>query len=351
MSWILQKISEDWKAKLVSLLLAGIFWVYVQDLQFDSVNLSVPVEYIHLPNKLFWKVEPPRFVKLTVRGKKEDTKFPTSNLKAVVDLNEAKTGLHTYHILFDKNQIPDKVSVISFKDTIKIDFDRGIQKMVQVKPFIQGEVPAGYKIGRIIINPSKVIVEGAAEFLNNIRTVNTRPIIISDLKETFTFHTQISSENQFKMINVSDLEVTVTVYKQDTTNERLVENIKIDILGKDPALNASLSTNTVKAYVRGEVEDLKKIDPNQFHAYINLDGTRFIARTMNILPFDYEPDILVNIKNLYKDNNIEILELIPATVSVRFSVKPEFLKKMDDTTIKENKQNADSNTEDNSKLK
>lgn len=341
---------EDWKAKLVSLILAGIIWVYVQELQFDTVNLSVPVEYIHQPDKIFWKTEPPRFVKLMVRGKKEDTKFPTANLKAVVDLSEAMTGVHTYHIQFDKKQIPDKVSIIPFSSGIKIDFDKGVQKSIWVKPFIQGEVPEGFKIGRIVINPNKITVEGPAQILKNIRSINTRPIIITELKEAFTFHTQISSENQIKMLNISDIEVTVTVYKQDTTNERLIENIKIDILGKDPALNASLSTNTVKVYVRGDSEDLKKIDTNQFHAFINLEGTRFIARTLNILPFDYEPDIIVNIKNLYKDKKIEILELMPATISVRFSAKPEFLKKAEETVVKEGKAGADAN-DDTGKIK
>jgi len=337
MNSIIQKLREDWKAKFVSLLLAGIFWIYVQELQYDTVSLSVPIEYIHQPENLFWKSDPPRFVKIVVKGKKEDTKFPTSNLKAVVDLTEAKIGMHGYNIQFDRKQIPDKITLGNFDNVVKIDFDRGVRKEVWVKPLIQGEVPEGYKLGRIVINPNRIIVEGPARTLDDIRTINTRPIVISDLKETFTFHTQIASENQIKMLNAADIQVTITVYKQDTTNERLVDNIKIDMLGKDPALNVLLSSNTVKAYVRGDGEYLKKIDPSQFHAFINLDGTRFIAKTMNILPFDYEPDIIVNIKFLYKDKKVEILELIPATISVRFSVKPEFLKRAEEGAVKEGK--------------
>jgi|GEM_PF-2466939 len=330
MNRLVQILMEDWKAKLVSLLLAGIFWMYVQELQFDTVNLTVPIEYVHQPSNLYWKSEPPRFIKIVVRGKKEETKFPTSNLKAVVDLGEAKIGYHSYSIVFDKKQIPDKVSVSSYNNSIKIDFDKGIQKTVWVKPAFQGEVPEGYKRGRVTINPARVTIEGPAQALNGIRSIQTKPVIVTDLKETFTFHTAISSENQVKMLNKDDIEVTVTVYKQDTANERFVENIKIEVLGKDPALAASLSTNAVKAYVRGDGDDLKKIDPGQFQAYINLEGTRFAPKTTSILPFDYEPEIHVNIKYLYKDRNIEILELSPATVSVRFSVKPEFLRRVDE---------------------
>lgn len=346
MTWIFKKLAEDWKAKLVSLFLAGIFWIYVQELQYDTVTLSVPVEYLRQPENLFWKTDPPRFVKLKVRGKNEDTKFPTANLKATVDLNDAKQGIHTYRIQFDKKQIPDKLNILAFNDAVIIDFDKGVQKSLWVKPVILGEVPDGFKRGRMIISPDRILVEGPAQILDAIRSINTKPINIADLKETFTFRTQISSENQIRMINGSEIAVTITVYKQDTTNERLVENVKIDILGKDPALTAALSTNFIKVYIRGDAEDLRRIDPNQFHAFINLEGTRFIAKTLNILPFDYEPDIIVNIKNLYTDKKIEILELIPATVSVRFSVKPEFLKKAEEMMTKEAKNTNDQTGDD-----
>ncbi|MDH4199277.1 MAG: CdaR family protein [Spirochaetia bacterium] len=346
MKWILQKIIVDWKAKAVSLVLACLFWVYVQELQYDTISLSIPIDYINKPRDIYWKTEPPRFVKLGVRGKKDEIKFPTSTLKAVVDLSESKPGKHLFHIQFDKNQIPEKISLASFSDSVFIEFDNGIQKQLWVKPVIQGEVSAGYKQGRVTINPNKILVEGPAETLNKIRYIETKPIIINDLKETFTYHSQINSNNQFKLINGSEIEVTVTVYKQDTTNEKLVENIKIDILGKDPALVAALSTNTAKIYVRGDADDLKKLDPNQFHAFISLDGTRFIAKTLNILPFDYEPDITINIKNLYTDKKIEILELIPSTVSVRFSVKPEFLKKAEEALIKDEKPGGENPAEE-----
>jgi YbbR domain-containing protein len=336
MNWLITKIKEDWKAKIVSILIALVFWVYVQELQYDTVNLSVPIDYIQQPENIFWKSEPPRFIKLVVRGKKEDIKFPTSNLKAIVDLSEARPGKHNYSVLFDKKQIPEKVSISSSTDKVIIDFDRGIQKILWIKAEIQGEVAEGFKLGRITVTPNRVQVKGPAQILNQIRSISTKPVIINDLKESATFHVPLTSENQFEIMNGSEVEVELTVYKQDTTNEKFIENIKIDILGKDPALNASLSTNTVKVYIKGNADDLKKIDPSQFHAFINLDGTRFIQKTLNILPFDYEPDIIINIKNLVSDKKIEILELIPSTVSVRFSVKPDYYKKAEESLQKDN---------------
>lgn len=339
MNWLIQKLTHNWKPKLLSLFFAIVFWTYVQELQYDTVNLAVPIEYVNYPKNLFWRKEPPRFVKISVRGKKDEIKFPTSSLKAIVDLSQAKPGFGIYHVQFDKKQIPEKISISGFNNVVKIEFDRGVLKAMTVKANIQGDVAEGYKKGRITVNPVKVLVEGPAKVLNRLRVLETKPIVINDLKETFTYHTQLSAENSVKMLNGRDIEVTVTVYKQNTTNEKVIENVKIDILGKDPALNVSLSSTTVKIYVRGDSEALKKVDANQYHAYINLDGTRFIQKTLNIMPFDYEPDITVFVKDLYPDKGIELLDSIPASISVRFSVKPEYLKKIEEEREKEKEKN------------
>jgi YbbR domain-containing protein len=68
--------------------------------------------------------------------------------------------------------------------SVKVDLDHVIEKMVHVKPVVQGKPASGYRVAKITVNPPYINLQGARGQLIGLKEVLTEEVDISDLKET-----------------------------------------------------------------------------------------------------------------------------------------------------------------------
>jgi YbbR domain-containing protein len=324
-------VLENWKMKLVSLFIAIGVWTYVQELKMGTINISVPVKYINKPDSLYWKSEPPRFIKVVIRGREDELKFPTNNLKATVNLEKAIRGTNSYHINFDLAQIPDRINILSMPKNMSIELEMKITKSFWIRANIIGEVAEGFNKGRVTITPQKIRMEGPESAINSIQFIETDSINIDKAEDGIKKKASLVSPiSSLKFLDSAIVDVNILVYQENKTNEKFIDNIRVEIVNLDPALKAILSDTNVKIHIQGDQKILKTISNETFQATINLEGTRFNPITKNILPFDTEAGIPIQIKNRLKNSNVQILEVAPDSLTVRFIVKPEFLKSIDE---------------------
>ena len=66
--------------------------------------------------------------------------------------------------------------------TAEVSLARGLTKKgVVVKPVFSGNLPAGYLVGNVRIDPSKIEIAGEASILKNIDSINTKSIDLSKI--------------------------------------------------------------------------------------------------------------------------------------------------------------------------
>lgn len=95
-----------------------------------------------------------------------------------------------------------------------VQLARGLsKKVVEIKPVFSGELPAGYVLDRVRIDPSKIEVAGASTILDSLTAIDTEKIPLAT--ETKSFHKEVQLE----------LPEGVTV-----TNKKV--NVNIDIAEK-----------------------------------------------------------------------------------------------------------------------
>jgi len=325
MAELLKHITKNWKPKVVSLFIGIAVFIYVQDLKMETMSISVPVVYEGRPSQMLMSEEPPRFIKVTIRGKKEDLKFPTGNLTANVNLAGAKKGRRRYAITFDRAQIPEKIKILSIPKYFLIEFEANSVKSVYVKLVFEGEVAKGYIHGRGSIKPQKIEIRGPTSILNNIRQIDTEPVNLTDAKTDIKKMVNLNSPHKQVTLSRDNVEIEVAVYPENTTNEKIIEDIPIEVLNLDPALQVFLSDKTIKVHIRGNQAKLQDITAAAFVATINLEGTKYNPKTRNILPFDTESGIPIEIKSKITGEGVDILDITPDNLTVRFRIKPEFI--------------------------
>jgi len=314
-------ITENWKIKVASLILATFTWMYVRDLKLNTVNISVPITYESKPGNLTWKKDPPRYLKIKIRGRQEDLKFPTSSLRAIINLKNAKRGRNNYPVFFDENQLPEKISVSGSVRKIRLYFDLTIQKKVNVIATIQGQPAQGFVTGKITINPKVVTIEGAEADLKKISEISTELISIAKANKTIQKKVSFLPPKNVKVSSAKEADIRILIQTDSNAKQKIISNVNITLKNLDPKLKATLSQKSITIHIKGEPQELQQMSVSSFQAYINLESTTYNRKTRIILPTDTGENIPIQVKILSSNPSVEITEVSPEKVTVKFTLK------------------------------
>jgi len=314
-------ILENWKIKLASLVLAIFTWMYVRDLKLNAVNISVPITYEAKPGNITWKKDPPRYLKIKIRGRQEDLKFPTSNLRAVINLKNAKPGRSRYPVFFDENQLPEKISVSGSVKKITLTFDHTKQKKVPVVTVLHGQPMKGYIAGNITITPKIVTIEGSEALLKKISELTTESISVANAYKNVQKKVPFNPPKNIRVNGAKEADVRIQIQADNNAKQKIVTGIKVNLKNLHPNLKATLSQKSITIHIKGEPKDLQQVNVSTFHAYINLESTTYNKQTSIIMPSDSADNIPIQVKILSSNPSVEITEVLPDKVTVKFTVK------------------------------
>src|SRR5438876_652709 len=181
--WLL----HNWALKLVSLVLAIALWMAVSNRASSEIGLDVPLEYRNIPPQLEITGDMTNSVQVRLRGSSNVIKDVTAkDVATTVDLSNMRTGEKIVALSPQNVQAPFGAEVIRVNpSSVRFMLERTIAKTVQIVPTILGQPPEGYEIGRVLLNPSEIEVEGPESRVNTLTSIATVPIRL-DGKQTNT---------------------------------------------------------------------------------------------------------------------------------------------------------------------
>jgi len=200
--------------KLTSLILAIILWIFVILSGRADVTIDIPVNFINLPSKLE-VVDFPETISVSIEGQERILKtLKKSNLNALIDLSDAKTGKSFFTISRDNIELP-KMMVITNIDpeTVSVMIEEQMSKKVTVKPDIVGTPENGYAIVEIISSPDSLIIEGPKSLVRKIRRIKTEPIDINGLNSDLIYKANLNLANSSIRKSINKVDVNISVKK------------------------------------------------------------------------------------------------------------------------------------------
>ena len=171
--------------KLISILLAIILWYFVVSEKSGETAISVPLDFRNIPNSLIITNNPEESINLRIRGPATVLRgLSLKNVKAVIDLSDAKGGLATFAVEPEQITLPRglKVTMVSPASVI-LRFDSLLKKSLPVEAILVGKPFEGYKLAGVGIDPAVVEVVGSQDELRRLRGIPTMEIDISGLKK------------------------------------------------------------------------------------------------------------------------------------------------------------------------
>ena len=179
-------ITKNPTIKVISLVLAIILWVFVKSKSGGEVGLVVPLEFYRVPSRLIVTTVSDEAINVRITGSViQLQRLPSREMRARIDLSRARPGTNSFDILPDNFNISKSLDITQISpSSVKVELDHVLEKMVYVKPVVQGKPARGYRVSKITVDPPSITLQGARSQLAGLKEVLTEEVDISDIKET-----------------------------------------------------------------------------------------------------------------------------------------------------------------------
>jgi len=194
-------VSENASYKVVALLITLILWVIILGSKEASVVKQIKTNFI-LPHDMEVTSPIPTEVSFRLTGPRLPLKrFSETSDPLIVDLSSALEGSTTIRIHPDSIDVPAGIHVIAVSPaTITAKIEKVIQGHVPIEANLKGSLPKGYRLGRIIVEPSFYDFIAPRSIAEKIKKVTTTPIDLSLLKASSSQDVPLGGE-EFAVAN------------------------------------------------------------------------------------------------------------------------------------------------------
>jgi YbbR domain-containing protein len=300
MSFIREKLLENWILKITAIFLAWILWLFIQSESGTVTTVQVPVKLQQMPAGMEVSSGLPLTVQVVMRGANQA-------LSCYINLQNAEEGENKFtltedNIKADKGRTPEVLQVIP--PQVVLMLEKTIQKTVPITVPVQGEVASGFEVYEIIPNPNEVTITGPRTSVKSVEDVQTEVINLSGQKQTANFNVSLNYKNGLIRSSIST-PIWVEVKIGAIRKLYVVKNVPVSFKEGESFVS---SPKTVDIQIMAPEALKEALIPDNFEVTINdqvLQGDAF--------PVKAQPRIL------YPDSwteNVKIRGTIPSVVTV-----------------------------------
>jgi YbbR domain-containing protein len=207
--------------KITSLVLATGLWLAVSSSPPSEVVLNTAIIFRNMPQNLEISSVNIPSVQVRVRGpERRVRRLQATDVYAEVDVSGVTPGEHTFD-LTKAIGVPDKLEISQVVPSeIHVVLDTRVMRWVPVHPRVIGTFPAGYRIGRITVDPEKVELVGPKKEIDAVESATTDPVDVSGVLESITVaRPAYVSDPLVQVRDSTPVHVTITMQKQEALSQ------------------------------------------------------------------------------------------------------------------------------------
>ncbi len=257
--------------KLISVLLAGLLWLFVENEKTGLKSVEVALEFTNTPETLVLMPESRETITAVIRGPEALLpRLREGSLTAQVDLR-AKTFGETRFLL-----TPEDVSVPYWAEVERVEplqftinLDHKASKVIPVLAYPAGSVADGYVFKDSLVNPSRVTIAGPESIIEGVREIWTDPVDIDGKSESFQQTVEVRAAKPGIVIeSVEDYIVQVVIVLEVV--ERYFEGVPVVAENQQHVLE--LGQDSVEVWLGGPRLLLDQIRADRLSAVLDMSG-------------------------------------------------------------------------------
>lgn len=241
--------------KLLSIGVATLLWLVVTDDPEVERTLRVGLELQRAPSGIELVGAVPDTVSVRVRGAASRlSALSSGSLSVVVDLDGVRPGRRLFPLTAEQVTVPYGIQVSQVTPTaLPLNFETTGEKVVPVRPRIEGTPVPGHSVTNVSVNPSQIRISGPESAVNGLTEVQTEAVSVERVTSLVREAVAIDvGDSGVRLSGGGTAVVTVTV-AADTT-ERTVSGVTIAQHGaRDGTVELSPATASVTVQGAGDV--------------------------------------------------------------------------------------------------
>lgn len=221
---MLSFINENWKMKAVALGCAMLLWLYVMGERRLELAYAVPVELKNVPQGMVVTNDLPKNIDIRLSGPRALLSDLTQkDVRISIDLLGLKPGVTTFSRLDDHLRLPGGIQATRISPAfVDVKLEQLVDKTVPLRPHLIGQLPVGFRLVAIQIQPEKVVVQGAEGEIAGVNEVLTERIDLAEIKGSSELSVPLDYRGKYSQI-------------KDTKNAKIRLQIRKDVREKVPA--------------------------------------------------------------------------------------------------------------------
>ncbi|MDR2468553.1 MAG: hypothetical protein LBD22_06300 [Spirochaetaceae bacterium] len=301
----LEKITVNWHAKVLALVMAIFLYIFQQLNGMTSVRFDIPLSQKN--NSELTPTAPlPSKVRVTIKGMHQNINALTeSDIMARIDLsNYDKPGVYNIPVQITGTGEPHTIDSFDVSVTpgeIHLTLDKRGGKYFTVEASLHGEVAPGYELVQYSVMPKQVYIEGPAGMLEQLASIRTESIDLAARDSSFTRNVRVIDIDPSMTIHEQTIQFNATISSIELAKE--YNDVPISIINLNEELTITTPPGTGTARLQGNELIVKEWTlPEQF---LTLDCAQISAPGEYVLPV-----------SVHAPETISVLEYTPETIAV-----------------------------------
>lgn len=179
---------RNWALKLFSFVLALILWLTLipEEKIFSEKPLIIPLETLNIPPQMELVEKPSPTIDVTIRAPNRlMNQITAANVSAKLNLEKATVYQEEYPLNKNMITVPEGAEVVRVSpNKVSLKLENTREAMLDVVPNFIGKLQQGFKIEKIDVAPSRVLVKGPESKIKIKDKVRTSPVDISSLTQS-----------------------------------------------------------------------------------------------------------------------------------------------------------------------
>lgn len=289
--------------KLLALVAAIGLWFFVNAGERDAeLAFQVPVELRNVPPNVMLVSPRVDFVDVVARGPRMLLhRIETDQLAMVLDLRGVRPGPAVFRILSESLDLPRGVTVVRLTPSeVTLEFAATQRKRVPVHVAISGKPPGGLQVASTSVAPESVEVVGPASQVDQIKTIETVPVDLSDAGAG-VIERELPLETPREYISLSANLVHAQLVLREPERTRTLSSVGVGV--RPGAYATALKPRSIQLTVRGPRSAVDALELDHDAVYIDASGRE--PGTYQVAPAVELPD------------DIELVKQDPSSIELR----------------------------------
>jgi hypothetical protein len=255
---------------IASVIFAFILWGSISLSDMYYTNVDVKLTLSNFPQGYTTGSQLPEKIKLRVKGQGwrlvSINIGPESEFKVSVGGDSGRQNVNLSNYLESNRWLLSDVEIINiFPDSLRFFVERIISRKLPVISGLGLEFKPGYGLASdIVLSPDSIVVSGPFSLLKTMKEIRTVDKSLSPLDSRTETEVNLPRMTGFNY-NSNSIEVILDIQR---IVDKQFENITVDVIDIPQRKEVVLLPNKIGFNVRGGIEILGKLQPDQFRAYV-----------------------------------------------------------------------------------